>query len=107
VDREVVKERRTLPGEQNLETPTTGLEATPSGKGTQMLKVLEGGKFEKPKERKKDAERSRAAVAAVPAGGVVLPMDLDELAREGARVMLRHALPIEADDYVERQERVH
>jgi hypothetical protein len=102
VDREVVKERLTFRGEQNLETPTTGLEATPSGKGTPMLKVFEGGKFEKPKERKMDAERARAAVAAVAAGGLVLPMDLDELAREGARVMLKHALRIEADHYVER-----
>jgi hypothetical protein len=65
-----------------------------------MLKVLEGGKSEKSKT--KDNERARAAVAAVAAGGMVLPMDLDELAREGARVMLKHALRIEADDYVER-----
>jgi hypothetical protein len=75
VDRAGVKERRTLPGERNLETPTAGLEATPSGKGTPMLKVLEGGKSEKSK--KKDNERARAAVAAVAAGGAVLPMDLD------------------------------
>src|ERR1017187_2455074 len=65
-----------------------------------MFKVLEGGKSEKSK--KKDNERARAAVAAVAAGGAVLPMDLDELAREGARMVLKHALRIEADDYVER-----
>jgi len=52
-----VKERRTLPGERNLETPPTGLEAMPSGKGTPMLKVLEGGKSEKSKKR--DNEHAR------------------------------------------------
>jgi putative transposase len=68
-----------------------------------MLKVLEGGKSEKSKQKKdEDSDRARAGVAAVAAGGLVLPMDLDELAREGARVMLKHALRIEADDYVER-----
>jgi len=57
VDRVGVKERRTLPGERNLETPPTGLEAMPSGKGTPMLKVLEGGKSEKSKKR--DNEHAR------------------------------------------------
>jgi hypothetical protein len=41
-------------------------------------------------------------VAAVVAGGTVLPMDLDELAQVGARMMLSHALQIEAQDYIER-----
>jgi transposase-like protein len=103
-----VKERRTLPGEVNLESPTTGLEVPPSGKGTPMLKVLEGGKSEKGKEAEKegktegDGGRARAAVATVAAGDAVLPMDLDEITRDGARLMLMHALQIEAQDYVAR-----
>ena len=36
------------------------------------------------------------------AGGAALPMDLDELAQVGARMMLSHALGIEAQDYIER-----
>jgi transposase-like protein len=100
-----VKKRRTLPGERNLETPTTGWQATPSEKGTPMLKVLDGGKAGKAqnaKEQDEEAARAGAAVAAVAAGGTVLPMDLDELAREGARLMLQHALRVEAQDYIER-----
>jgi putative transposase len=99
-----VKERRTLPGEQNLETPTTGCQATPLGKGTPMLKVIEGGKAGKTRTTNRETgdRNAQAAMAAVVAGGAVLPMDLDELARDGARTMLRHALRIEADDYVDR-----
>jgi hypothetical protein len=57
VDQVGVKERRTLPGERNLETSTTGCQATPSGKGTPMLKVLEGEKSGKAKQ--KNEERGR------------------------------------------------
>jgi putative transposase len=68
-----------------------------------MLKVLEGGKAGKAKTTTNDAAPAgaQAAVSAITAAAV-LPMGLDELAREGARVMIAHALRIEADDYVQR-----
>ena len=99
-----MKEWRTLPGSQNRKTPTVGCQATPSGKGTPVLKVLDGGKAEKAQKTKNasDQLRAEAAVAAVVAGGIVLPMDLDELAQVGARMMLSHALRIEAQDYIAR-----
>ena len=68
-----------------------------------MLKVLEGGKAGKAKNAQKDVAPAgaQAAVSAITAAAV-LPMGLDELAREGARVMIAHALRIEAEDYVQR-----
>ena len=69
-----------------------------------MLKLLEGGQTEKAKKTKNETDQARAqaAVTLVTAGGLVLPMELDQLARDGARMMLTHALRVEANDYIER-----
>lgn len=69
-----------------------------------MLKVLEGGKSRKTKNAAPTAEAEQRAQAAVTAAAAlsVLPLGLDELAREGARVMIAHALRIEAEEYVRR-----
>jgi hypothetical protein len=57
-----------------------------------MLKVLEGGKTRKTRNAQKAEadQREQAAVAAVTAAAV-LPLGLDELAREGARMMIAQA----------------
>lgn len=69
-----------------------------------MLKVLEGGKTGKANRAQKEAVDGHGAQAAVSAitAAVVLPLGLDDLAREGARMMIAHALRIEADDYIRR-----
>lgn len=68
-----------------------------------MLKVLEGGESRTAKNgpTAEAEQRAQAAVTAV-AAVAVLPLGLDELAREGARVMIAHALRIEAEEYVRR-----
>jgi putative transposase len=56
-----------------------------SGKGTPMLKVLEGGK-------NGNGQNEEG-----------LAISLDELTREGARRMIAAALAVEVDDYVSRR----
>jgi putative transposase len=79
-----LRKRRTFPGEQKPETPTRGLQAFSSRKGTPMLKVLEGGKNGNGKNEEN------------------LAVTLDDLAREGARRMIAAALKVEVDDYIAR-----
>lgn len=68
-----------------------------------MLKVLEGGKSRKTKNGPTAEAEQRAQAAVTAAAAVaVLPLGLDELAREGARVMIAHAMRIEAEEYVRR-----
>lgn len=67
-----------------------------------MLKVLEGGRTgdEKPKKATTNA-RAQAGISATTAAAL-LPLGLDDLAREGARMMIAHALQVEAEDYIRR-----
>jgi putative transposase len=73
------------PGNTDDELP-----GPPSGKGTPMLKVLEGGKNRNRKNARDEEE------------GITLT--LDDLAREGARRMIAAALAVEVDDYVVRHQ---
>jgi len=86
-----MKEWRTFP-EDETRRPSSGT-TPPAGKGTPMLKVLDGGKAGKAKKESREAatnEGRGASAAATSAAS--LPMDLDELAREGARRMIAAAL---------------
>ena len=76
-------------------------------KGTPMLKVLDGGKAGKARKGSPSQEAQPATMHVVPRNGgdassERLPMDLDDLAKEGARRMIAVALQVEVQDYIER-----
>jgi putative transposase len=104
VDRRVRK-RRTFPGEETRQPPPGTMLGT--RKGTPMLKVLDGGKAGKGRKGNFSEDAQPATTHVVPRDGGDsrsgrLPMDLDELAKEGARRMIAAALQVEVQDYLER-----